>query len=209
MAQQPVKPSAAIADYNAKAAMLAAAWRKLDPLEVHAPVLHLLPKSPGRVLDIGAGAGGDAGWYASLGLTVLAVEPADGLRIAGVADHSGPGIEWLDDSLPDLALVCARNEVFDLVTMTAVWAHLDHDQRARAMPKVAGQVGPWGRLIMSIRDGWTLPERPTWEARPEETIRLAEAEGLTLIFRTVTESVQALNKANGVTWHWLAFERPA
>jgi SAM-dependent methyltransferase len=202
-----LKPSPAIADYDAKAAALVPSWRKLDFCEVHAPVLHLLPAKPSRILDIGAGAGGDAGWFAGQGHTVLAVEPADGLRLAGMAEHAGPNIEWLDDSLPSLAAVLARSETFDLVTLTAVWAHLDHDQRARAIPNIAALMRDGARLIMSVRSGWTLPERPTWEARPEETIRLARAEGLDLIFRTTTESIQAINKSNGVTWTWLAFEK--
>lgn len=202
-----MKPSPAIADYDAKAALLAESWRVLDPLQVHAPVLHLMPETPSRILDIGAGAGGDAGWYASLGHTVLAVEPADGLRLAGIADHSGPGIEWLDDSLPDLARVTARGETFDLVTLTAVWAHLDHAQRAGSIPNIAALMSDGARLILSIRNGWTPPERPTWEARPEDTVRFAEAAGLDLIFQTTTESIQALNRANGVTWTWLAFEK--
>ncbi|HEX5005750.1 MAG TPA: methyltransferase domain-containing protein [Hyphomonadaceae bacterium] len=202
-----MKPSPAIADYDAKAAMLVTAWRKLDLLQVHAPVLHLMPERPSRILDIGAGAGGDAGWYASLGHAVLAVEPADGLRLAGMSDHPGPNIEWLDDSLPDLVHVMARGETFDLVTLTAVWAHLDHGQRAIAIPNIAVLMRNGARLIMSVRNGWTLPERPTWEARPEDTIRLAEAAGLQLIFETTTESIQTLNKSNGVTWTWLAFEK--
>lgn len=202
-----MKASAAIADYDANAARLASQWRALDPREVHAPVLHLLPATPSRILDIGAGAGGDAAWFASQGHTVLAVEPADGLRRAGVANHPSSCIEWLDDALPDLASLMARRETFDLVMISAVWAHLDHDQRARAMPNVAAQVAPGGRLIMSIRNGWTLPKRPTWDAKPEETIRLAEAEGLALILNVMTDSIQALNRANGVTWTRLAFER--
>jgi 2-polyprenyl-3-methyl-5-hydroxy-6-metoxy-1,4-benzoquinol methylase len=202
-----VKPSPAIADYDAKAAMLVPSWRKLDLLEVHAPVLHLMPEKPSRILDIGAGAGGDAGWYASLGHSVLAVEPADGLRLAGMTEHAGPNIEWLDDSLPHLAAVLARGETYDLVTLTAVWAHLTHEQRAIAIPTIAALMSDGARLIMSVRNGWTIPERPTWEARPEETIRFAEAEGLELIFQTTTESIQALNRSNGVTWTWLAFDR--
>jgi len=203
-----MKPSPAIADYDAKAVHLAKAWRTLDLLEVHAPVLHLMPEKPSRILDIGAGAGGDAGWYASLGHSVLAVEPADGLRLAGMADHSGPGVEWLDDSLPDLARVMARDETFDLVTLTAVWAHLTHEQRAVAIPNIAALMRRGGRLIMSVRNGWTLPERPTWEARPEETTRFAEAEGLESVFQTTTESIQAINKSSGVTWTWLVFDKP-
>jgi 2-polyprenyl-3-methyl-5-hydroxy-6-metoxy-1,4-benzoquinol methylase len=122
-----------------------------------------------------------------------------------MADYSGPSIEWLDDSLPDLMQVMARAEVFDLVTLTAVWAHLSHEQRAIAIPNLAALMRSGGRLIMSVRNGWTLPERPTWEARPEETIRFAEAEGLELVFQTMTESIQTLNRSNGVTWTWLAF----
>ncbi len=202
-----MEASKAIADYDANAALLADKWRALDPLQVHAPVLHLMPVTPSHIVDIGAGAGGDAGWYASLGHTVLAVEPADGLRRAGMADHCGPNIEWLDDSLPDLVRVTARGETFDLVTLTAVWAHLDHAQRARAIPNIAALMHDGARLIMSIRKGWTPPERPTWEAHPEETIRLAEAEGLAPIFHTTTASIQARNRANGVTWIWLAFEK--
>ncbi len=199
--------SAAISDYDANAVRLAEKWRTLDPRDVHAPVLHLLPTQPSRILDIGAGAGGDAAWFAAQGHTVLAVEPADGLRRAGMANHPSPCIEWLDDALPDLARLRERRETFDLVMISAVWAHLDHDQRARAMPNVAAQVGNGGRLILSIRNGWTPPERPTWEARPEETIRRAQAEGLDLILHTTTESIQALNRAHGVTWTRLAFEK--
>jgi 2-polyprenyl-3-methyl-5-hydroxy-6-metoxy-1,4-benzoquinol methylase len=177
--------------------VLVPAWRKLDLREVHAPVLHLMPEQASRILDIGAGAGGDAGWYASMGHSVLAVEPADGLRLASMAEHSDPNVEWLDDSLPDLAGVMARDETFDLVTLTAVWAHLDHEQRAIAVPNIAALLRRGARVIMSVRNGSTIPERPTWDARPAETVRHAEAAGLQLIFETTTESIQTLNKSNG------------
>jgi len=48
--------------------------------------------------------------------------------------HPSPMIEWLDDSLPDLAVMRARGEEFDVVMLTAVWMHLDKLQRRRAMP---------------------------------------------------------------------------
>ena len=37
--------------------------------DVHAAVLHLIPTAPSRILDIGAGTGRDAAWFASLGRT--------------------------------------------------------------------------------------------------------------------------------------------
>jgi SAM-dependent methyltransferase len=201
--------SLALSGYAADAAALIPNWLKLDSAEVHAPVLHLFPEKPSRILDIGAGIGSDAAWLAGQGHTVLAIEPTDALREAGLEHHSGPRIEWLNDRLPELSSLVARREIFDLAKLTAVWAHLDPDQRRAAMPNIAGQVGKGGRLIMSIRDGWTLANRPVFPANPDDTIRMAEADGLGLIFRTQTESIQQINRANGVKWHWLAFERAA
>ncbi|MDZ4761199.1 MAG: class I SAM-dependent methyltransferase [Alphaproteobacteria bacterium] len=205
MAQRPV--SAALADYAANATVLVPRWLAIDPTDVHAPVLHLFPDKPSRILDIGAGVGRDAGWLAGLGHSVLAVEPVDGFREAGLAHHSRPGIEWLDDRLPELATVMAREETFDLVMLTAVWAHLDPDQRRIAMPNIAALLVVGGRLLMSIRNGWTPPSRPTFDAAPEETIALAAAEGLSVILHAQSDSIQPVNKANGVTWTRLAFEK--
>jgi SAM-dependent methyltransferase len=203
------RTSPAIADYDLNGGALALRWSKLDPLDVHAPVLHLFPSMPCRVIDIGAGAGGDADWLAGQGHSVLAVEPADGLRLPGMAMYPSPRIEWLKDALPDLSNVLARNETFDFILMSAVWAHLDHDQRRVAIPNLARLMAPGGRLILSIRNGWTPPTRPTFEAKPEETIAHAEARGLTLIFNATHRSVQDTNRANGVTWTRLAFDKPA
>jgi len=51
-----------------------------------------------------------------------------------MALHPSPMIEWVDDSLPDLAVVRARGEEFDVVLQSAVWMHLDELQRRQAMP---------------------------------------------------------------------------
>ena len=101
----------------------------------HRAVLHLIPTAPSSVLDIGSGTGRDAAWFAASGHRVLAVEPTAALRLPAQALHPSPLIEWLDDSLPDLALVRARGNRFDIVMLTAVWMHLDPQQRQRAMPK--------------------------------------------------------------------------
>ena len=205
MAQQPV--SLALSGYAADAAGLIPNWLKLDSAEVHAPVLHLFPTKPSRILDIGAGIGSDAAWLAGQGHSVLAIEPVDALREAGLEHHSGPGIEWLNDRLPELSSLMTRRETFDLVKLTAVWAHLDPDQRRVAMPNIASQVGKGGRLILSIRDGWSPANRPAFDPAVNDTIRMAETNGLALIFRTESESTQKINRANGVKWHWLVFER--
>ena len=70
-----------------------------------------------------------------------------------MALHRSPRIEWLDDSLPDLARVRSRGDSFDLVMLTAVWMHLDVQQRRQAMPNLAALLRGGGTVIMTLRHG--------------------------------------------------------
>jgi hypothetical protein len=54
------------------------------------------------------------------------------MRIPAMALHPSPRIEWLKDGLPDLDGLRQRGETFDLTMLTAVWMHLDGEQRRRA-----------------------------------------------------------------------------
>ena len=47
-----------------------------------------------------------------------------------------------------------------------------------------------------------------FDVNADETIALAAAEGLQVLQNLQTESVQAINRAMGVTWTRLAFRRP-
>ena len=175
--------------------------------DVHRPVLHLIPAVPCSALDIGAGTGRDAAHLAAIGHRVVAVEPRDALRIPAMALHPSPLIEWVDDSLPDLAVVRARRQSFDLVMLTAVWAHLDVEQRRTAMPNLASLLGTRGVMIMSIRQGPAPPARRAFEVSAEETVELARAQGLAVTANLRTPSVQEANRRAGVTWTRLAFVR--
>src|SRR5215216_3138794 len=118
-------------NYAEEAADLLDRYEAMSFAQVHRSVIHLIPAEPCRVLDIGAGTGRDAAGFAAMGHRVLAVEPTDAMRGGAMALHPSPLIEWLDDSLPELALVRRRGQQFDIVTMTAVWMHLD-EQIGRA-----------------------------------------------------------------------------
>jgi len=201
--------SSALAGYAEDAPALIPRWFAIDPADVHAPVLHLFPTAPARVLDIGTGVGRDAAWFAERGHTVLAVEPVDALREDGMTAYAAFSIEWLNDRLPDLTTLMARGETFDLVMLTAVWAHLDADERRIAMANIGQLVAKGGRLIMSIRRGWTLPNRPVFDVTARETVDLADAAGLDAIFSDISESIQEVNRANGVKWLRIAFEKTA
>jgi len=193
--------------YAEEAAALVAQYESIGFEQTQGSILHLIPAHPCRVVDIGAGTGRDAAGFAALGHRVLAVEPTDELRGRAASLHPSPAIEWLNDSLPDLAQALRRGEVFDVVMLTAVWMHLDEGQRCRAMPNVASLVRPGGVMIMSLRYGPVPPGRRMFAVSAEETISLAQKEGLELtLHRSHLDSVL---KRPGVSWTRLAFARPA
>jgi SAM-dependent methyltransferase len=193
--------------YAEAAAELIPRYDSLAFADVHRPVLHLIPRVPCSALDIGAGTGRDAAHLAAMGHRVVAVEPTDALRLPGMALHPSPLIEWVDDSLPDLSVLRARRPSFDLVMLTAVWAHLDAEQRRAAMPNLAALLRIGGVMIMSIRHGPAPPVRRTFDVSAEETVELARAQGLAVTANLRTESAQEPNRRAGVTWTRLAFVR--
>src|SRR4051812_8147427 len=71
---------ASMAGYAEEAAALIKQYERISFAEAHRQVLHLMPVTPGRVLDIGAGTGRDAAALATMGHSVLAVEPTEELR---------------------------------------------------------------------------------------------------------------------------------
>ena len=193
--------------YAEQAEALIERWHALSFEERHGPILEWLPQTPSRIVDIGAGIGTDAAALAALGHSVLAVEPVDALRRAARELHSSARVEWLDDSLPDLAALAAKPKraTFDVVLLTAVWMHLDARQRERAMPRVASLLGDGGVLIMSLRHGPVPAGRRMFDVSADETIGLAREQGLRLVRELHTSSVQQGNRDSGVTWTRLVF----
>jgi SAM-dependent methyltransferase len=191
--------------YAEEAEELFKQYESIPFADAHRTVLHLIPAMPGRVLDIGSGTGRDAAWFASRGHSVVAVEPTEAMRSPAMALHPSPRIDWLDDSLPDLALLRNRRETFDLVMLTAVWMHLDQAQRKQAMPNLAALARSGGAVVMKIRHGPVPPGRRMFEVSAEETIELARIEGLHPVLNVRTESIQERNRAAGVSWINLGF----
>lgn len=192
--------------YSEHAAELSKRFEAVSFTEKHAAVMHLLPSVPSTVLDLGAGTGADAAWFASRGHRVVAVEPTDALRHAGMELHGADAFAWVDDSLPDLARLRACDERFDVVMLTAVWMHLDGLERRKAMLRLASLLAPNGVLVMSIRHGPAPSERRIFEVSDEETVALASQCSLKKVLALRTASVQAANRLAGVTWSRLAFQ---
>jgi SAM-dependent methyltransferase len=192
--------------YASASAELIARFEEVSPAELYAPVADLLPTRPSRIADIGAGTGRDAAWLAGKGHRVVAVEPVDEFRRAGMALHKSTGsIAWLNDRLPDLYGLRTRKECFDWVVLSAVWQHLDNEQRSTALRSLAALTAPGGTVIISLRHGAGASSRCVHEARPQDTIAAALRTGLELMRERRAASMQAVNRKAGVYWTWLVF----
>ncbi len=114
--------------------------------EKYESVLHLMPEMASDVLDIGAGTGADAAWFAAAGHRVFAVEPTDRLRDSAKAIHPSPLIEWVADSLPDLQKLISREQSFDLVLLAA----RTPPRHRRGKILVHGEGGEGRRLKLTV-----------------------------------------------------------
>lgn len=191
--------------YDKEAAERVARYESIAPEYVHAPVLHLIQDGPCRTLEIGAGTGRDAAWLAGKGHAVLAVEPTAEMREVGMRLHPSPNIEWLDDGLPDLASVGGRGP-FDLLMLTAMWMHLDENERRQAMPRLAALAKPGAVMAMLLRHGPVADGRHVFETPVEETATLGQAAGFALLVNTHRGPLRPDGDPD-VTWTSLAFRR--
>lgn len=136
------------------------------------------PEANALVLDIGAGSGRDAAWLAGRGCSVVAVEPASGMRQAAGLRHPEPRIQWLDDSLPSLEKVLRLNLQFDLILLSAVWQHVAPGSRERAFRKIASLLKPGGRFVVTLRLGSVDDGRVMYPVSADELVSLAGGRGL-------------------------------
>lgn len=67
--------------YEQEAQALLKQYENVSFETVHSAYLDLLPPAPAIVLDIGAGSGRDAAYFADQGHEVYAVEPTQALRL--------------------------------------------------------------------------------------------------------------------------------
>lgn len=166
--------------YDRAAKSLAALYESKTFEQVHGDVLDLVPDSAGLVLDVGAGSGRDAAWFAAHGYEVVAVDPAAGMREIARTRHPDARIRWLDDRLPDLKNIFRTGLTFDLIWLSAVWMHVPPTSRPRAFRKLVTLLRPGGRIMMSLRHGPAPAEREMYPTHLDEVEKLARAHGLAI-----------------------------
>lgn len=191
--------------YNLEAGSFFGQYESMPFDAIHAELMGCLPDAPGTVLDVGAGSGRDAAWFAEAGFDVVAVEPAEALRSLGQAAHSSARIQWVADSLPSLEAVCRSGLTFDLIWLAGVWMHVPPADRARAFRKLAALLNPGGRLVVSLRQGPTPPGRIFYPVSADELEAWAGHHGLSVMLRTHSED--ALGR-DGVAWTSLVLQLP-
>jgi len=186
---------------------LAAQYDAMSSADVHQSWLSVLDSlKPRLALDVGAGSGRDARWLADKGWDVIAVEPSD-LRQQGITNSKGYGIEWLNDSMPDLARVRTIGYRFDLILLSAVWQHVKPSERARAFRILTELLNPGGVIVILLRQGTDDEEnaaRQFYEVLPEELDQYAKDRALRKLLWTQTQDAQRTH----VTWGYLAYQIP-
>jgi protein-L-isoaspartate O-methyltransferase len=195
--------------YDAEAPVLAQRYEALRFDQVHAAILHLLPTTPSRVLDIGAGTGRDAAALAALGHRVVAVEPTEGLRQAAIERHAAAAIVWIDDGLPALERVRALGDLYDVIMLTAVWMHLDAGERELGMDALSALLAPGGIAVFMLRHGPVPAGRRMFDVTWQETAALGARHGLEARFAASQPPLSTGNWQAGVTWSRGVLQRPA
>lgn len=167
--------------YDQHAERLVSQYESLTFEDVHPTLLDLLPPPGGTILDVGAGSGRDAAWFAHRGYDVIAAEPSDAMRMLARQRHPSPRIHWVADSLPDLAQVRRLGLTFDLILLSAVWMHVAPVARQRALRKLATLLSPNGRIVISLRIGPPDTDRGMHAVTLPELTAIAQQFGLRLV----------------------------
>ncbi len=183
--------------YEQHAERLVGQYESLAFQDVHAGLLEVLPAAGATVLDVGAGSGRDAAWFAANGYDVVAVEPSAAMLEHARKRHSSSRIRWIADSLPDLAQVRRLGLSFDLILLSAVWMHVPPAERRRSLRKLATLLAPKGRIAISLRLGAPDNERAMHDVSLHELTGLAQEFGLRVV--GTSDSADRLGRGE-VSW---------
>ncbi|MFI1865262.1 class I SAM-dependent methyltransferase [Streptomyces jumonjinensis] len=187
--------------YEQYAGALADRYEGLSFEALYEEVLRCLPAPPARAADIGAGSGRDAAALARMGFRVTAVEPVREMREIAARLHP-EDVVWLAEALPELRGV---EGAFELLLLSAVWMHLDQDERPVAMARLSELLTEGGRLVVTLRHGQPPRDRRMFDVSAGETVALAAECGLRLVHRGGGED--RLGRGD-VHWSQLVFEKP-
>ncbi|QTC90327.1 class I SAM-dependent methyltransferase [Brevundimonas goettingensis] len=194
----------AIAYYDRHAETLADNYESLTFEQTHPELDKWLRDGKQRsILDVGAGTGRDAAAMQALGHDVVAVEPADKMRALARRLHPSAKIRWIDTTLPDIAAVPRPTAGYDLVILSAVWMHVEKDDRVKALERLSSLLNAKGRLYITLRLGPADGERGIHAVSREALSTEAAAAGLEIT--SVTSAPDLLGRTD-VRWETAVLE---
>jgi len=196
--------SSTLSFYDENSRQLAEQYNSVGFEQVHGSWQRYWPLSGDKVLDVGAGSGRDAKWFAESGCEVIALEPSEAMRMLG-KQLTGSSVTWLDDSLPALTKTVNLGFRFDVILVSAVWMHLAPTHRERAFRKLSNLLAPNGRLVISLRHGSFNDSRQAFPVSLEELEQFSKNSAL--MVRHTTSNHDQL-KRDDVSWQTVVMVLP-
>lgn len=191
----------ALSYYETYAASLADGYETLSLESAHPTLLALIEDSfgdrPLSVLDVGAGTGRDASWFAAHGHRIVAVEPSPAMQRIGKRLHPAPEIEWRSDSLPNLVETQASGEKYDLIVLSAVWMHVKPNDRQHALKTLLSLLKSGGKIYLTLRIGPSEPARGIYRVSVDELQELLTPLGVQT--EKLDEQTDLLGRSN-IRW---------
>lgn len=162
-------------------------------------------QTPRTALDIGAGSGRDSAWFAQQGYDVVAVEPSPLLMEEAKERHPQKNIHWLQDKMPDLHKTIRMGMSYDLILLSAVWMHIQPQDRPRVFRKLVSLLKPGGVIAISLRNGPHRIAESTYPVSALELEKLAVQHGL---FVAAKETGEDRLGRQDVTWQTVLLQLP-
>ena len=193
--------------YSENAQTLIDQYNRIDPVELHKGWAEFLPNQPALACDIGAGTGRDSNWLASMGWSVLAVEPEANFREqAKLQSHAN--VSWLNDRLPELTQLRKLGQRFKLILISAVWMHLPSSKRERAFRILSELLAPGGILVITLRQGKDEKENEFRNFHPVSIEELEHyAKGRALSIQSVSRQPDSKGRSH-VDWQTVVMTMP-
>ncbi|WP_246480821.1 class I SAM-dependent methyltransferase [Motiliproteus sediminis] len=167
-----------VAEYEVQARELLAQYDSLSFESIHGEWMPFLPNRVEKVLDIGAGSGRDARWFADRSARVVAVEPCAEFRKLAQGKSTSAPIEWSSSSLPSLVNISGR---FDMILVSAVLMHIPASSLREVFHRLNELLGVNGLLVVTLRHGPSPRGRTMVEHDDQSIITAAIKEGIGLV----------------------------
>jgi SAM-dependent methyltransferase len=166
-----------------------------DSVDVDTLNSWMLPFLSGKntLLDIGSGTGRDALWFSKHGMKVTCVEPSEVMREKIIDNNNSYKIDLIDSHLPDISAVKQLSNKFDIVTLMAVWMHIDPKNRKTAFENILDVLNPNGLIMMTLRFGKPDKNRVMYPIAKNEMSSLVTQFSVKIIYNDTSSDLLSRN----------------